>query len=278
MLGQVDFYLGPRPGYRGSVNTPVRAEAAATSGLYQIDLAVLRAAAALKVAVKGPQGNAACNRGIVPCRCRGRRRIPEFGRLRRSYRARAPFLGQHIQHLLGAGRDGQGLTSGTDGFAFQDASHPHHIQIGGVGAGADADLVHLPIGPISSVVLTLSGHVRAGRHRRQLAHRSMSSALVITARPRSDARGVSVQSSARPWAFRDARVISRRRGRVEAASAELRAHVGDGGAHPEPTGSLTPSPPYSMILPTPPFTGHSGAAPPGSHPWRRPRAPACRSD
>ena len=54
----------------------------------------------------------------------------------------APFCAEHAQHLPAAGRDDQ-RHIGIHGLALQDGRHAHHILIAGIGAGADAHLIHL---------------------------------------------------------------------------------------------------------------------------------------
>lgn len=51
-------------------------------------------------------------------------------------------LREHIEHLLGAGRDGKAHIW-VHGFALEDRGHFEHIEQGGIRTGADADLVNL---------------------------------------------------------------------------------------------------------------------------------------
>ena len=95
-----------RPSVAGSVISPVRAAATAVSGRHQIHLGVRCAAAALKVAVEGPQAHAAGvgRKAHADAGAAGAFQQPCAGGQNVGQRA---AVCQHGQHLPGAGGHGQ---------------------------------------------------------------------------------------------------------------------------------------------------------------------------
>ena len=108
---------------------------------YQIDLGIGGTAAPLKIAVEGPQAHAAGVGGEVhaDAGAAGTFQQPHAGG--QNIRQRTA-VGQHGQYLPGAGGDGH-TDGGGNGFSFQHGGGLEHIVQRGIGAGADADLIHL---------------------------------------------------------------------------------------------------------------------------------------
>ena len=131
---------------------------------HQIHLGIRRTAAALEVAVEGPQAHTAGVGGEAhtDTGAAGTFQQPRTGD--QNIRQRAA-VGQHGQDLPGAG--GHGHTDrGGHGPAFQHGGGFQQIVQRGIGAGADADLIHL------NALQTADGHhlirhVRAGDQRLQ---------------------------------------------------------------------------------------------------------------
>ena len=115
-------------------------------GGYQIDLAVLGAGAAEEVAVEGTQRDAAGIRRLAHADAGAARALEDAG-AGVDHDGEQTHVGHHIEHLLGAGRDGE-LHIRVNGLALEDVGDLHHIEEGGVGAGADADLVDLQLAAV----------------------------------------------------------------------------------------------------------------------------------
>ena len=140
--------------------------------------------------------------------------------------SQSAVLREHIEHLLGAGSDGKADIR-VHGFALEDREPPCSISVeGGVGAGADADLVDLDRADLL-YGLDIIRAVRAGRHRRKRGEVDVQS-------PRHKLRVGDRAASGDPILLA---ALSLQEctgylvgGENRGGSAELRAHVGDGGA------------------------------------------------
>jgi hypothetical protein len=130
----------------------------------EIDARVRRAGTALKVAVEGAQGNAFGIGGLPHPDAGAAGRFENAG-ARGDHISQRAVLREHIEHLLGAGRDGKAHIW-VHGFALEDRGHFEHIEQGGIRTGADADLVNLDRANLR-YTLDIIRAVRHGRHRRK---------------------------------------------------------------------------------------------------------------
>ena len=108
---------------------------------HQVHLGVRRAAAALKVAVEGPQAHTAGVGGEAHADAGAAGTFQQTGTGSQNVR-QGTAVGQHGQHLPGAGGHGH-ADGGGHGFSLQHGGGLQHVVQGGVGAGAHAHLVHL---------------------------------------------------------------------------------------------------------------------------------------
>ena len=191
-------------------------------GADQIDLSVCRAGAAFKVAVEGAQGYTVGIRGLAHADAGAARAFQHTG-------ARGNDIGQcavfreHVVHLLAAGCDSE-ADVGMNRLALQNRGDVHQIEVGGIGARADADLVYLD-GADSFHGFHVVGAVRAGHHGDERGQ--IHGDLLVIYR-------VGIGGERRPVLLTSLRAEKFTRdfvgGEDGGGGAELRAHVGDGGA------------------------------------------------
>ena len=191
-------------------------------GGYQIDLCVLGSAAAEEVAVKGAQGNALRVRRLSHADA-GTAGALKHSRARRDDVGQRAVLGEHVQHLLRAGCDGEGYAVG-DGLALEDMRDLHQVGVAGVGAGADAHLVDLHALELGER-LDRVGRVGTGGEGSELAEVDHD-VLVIDSVVVGLELGIGVLAALRLQEGEGVLVGREDRG----GSAQLGAHVGDGRA------------------------------------------------
>ena len=110
---------------------------------HQIHLGIRRTAAALKVAVEGPQAHAAGVGGEAHADAGAAGTFQQPGAGSQNV-GQGAAVGQHGQDLPGAGGHGH-ADGGGHGFSLQHGGGLQHVVQGGVGAGAYAHLVHLGV-------------------------------------------------------------------------------------------------------------------------------------
>ena len=130
---------------------------------------------------------------------------------------------EHAQHLTAAGRNDEGYVR-MHGLALEDGSHAHHVEVAGIGAGADAHLIHLDL-PGFFDGFDVIGHVRQRNHGYEFGqvdfNRFFVGGVCICC------EGDEVLSPA----LRDEESLRHFVGGEDGGGcAKLRAHVGDGGA------------------------------------------------
>ena len=128
---------------------------------------------------------------------------------------------EHAQHLPAARRDDQRYV-GVHGLALQDGGHAHHVQIAGVGARADAHLVHMD-GAGLCHGFHVVGHVRQRHHRHQ--RRQINLHRLVIRRIRVGGQRDKVRLAALRLQEAARHLVRGEHGRRR---AQLRAHVGNG--------------------------------------------------
>ena len=142
---------------------------------HQIHLGIRRTAAALEVAVEGPQAHTAGVGGEAHTDTGAAGAFQQPGAGGQNIRQRAA-VGQHGQDLPGAGGHGH-TDGGGHGPALQHSGGLQHIVQRGIGAGADADLIHL------DALQTADGHhlirhVGAGDQRLQRVQINVDNSVI----------------------------------------------------------------------------------------------------
>ena len=188
----------------------------------EVDLRVLRAAAAEEVAVERAQAHAAGIRREAHADARTAGTLEQARAAGEDVRERAA-VGEHGQHLLRSRRDGQAHARG-DGLAAQQRRDLEHIEQGRIRARADADLIDLRARE------RRHGHdivraVRAGDHGLQRVEVNVDNAVILRVRIARERDKVRRASLGREKRARH--VVRREDGRRR---AELGAHVRDRGA------------------------------------------------
>ena len=215
----------PRPASRGSVSTPVSGGGGGGFAAHQIDARALGAAAAKEVAVDWCAAITALVQGLCPMPMQGPHgAFRRCARRPRSCHASAPLCAEHVEHLPAARRDDQRHV-GIHGLALEDGGHAHHVQIAGVGARADAHLIHLNgpgSRPRSLRCPGICGQATIGSS----AERSISTASSYAASG-SAARGTIIRLAALRLQEAARHLVG---GEHRGRRAQLRAHVGDGRA------------------------------------------------
>ena len=188
----------------------------------EVDARALGAAAAEEVAVVGAHGDGVGLGRLTHADAGAAGGFQDARACGDHVRQRA-VAGQHGQHLLGAGADDQAHVR-VHGLALQDASHAHHIGIRRVGAGADEHLIHLDFAAFLDSLHDV-GHVGLGHQGLQGGKVDLDDLVVGGIRVGLEFRPVGL--AALGLEERAGHVIRREDG---GGRAQLRAHVGDGGA------------------------------------------------
>ena len=191
-------------------------------GRNEVDFRILRAGAALKVAVEGAQRNACGLRRLTHADA-GAARTLENTRTGGNNVGKRTVLREHIEYLLGARADGQGNVR-VNGLALEDSRDLHHIIVGRVGARADAALIYRNFTDFGDF-LDVIRHMRHSGER--LQSRKVYGVLLVVL-------GVRVGGQRYPYVAASLcleELLRRLIGREDRGRrAQLRAHVGDGGA------------------------------------------------
>ena len=187
---------------------------------HQVNLTVSRAGTALKVAVEGAQRNAVRIRGLPHADARAASTFEHACAGAHNVGQRAVFR-QHVVNLAAAGRNRQAHVR-VHGLALEDGSDVHEIEVRGIRAGTDADLIHLDrANGIHGLHIVRA--VRAGNHRHE-GGEIHSNFLVID--------GVRIRSERNPVLLAVLRLQESARhfigGEDGGCRAEFRAHVRDG--------------------------------------------------
>ena len=189
---------------------------------HEVDLRVLRAAAAEEVAVERAQAHAAGVGRETHADARAARALEQARAAGEDVRERAAVR-EHGQHLLRPRRDGQAHARG-DGPALEQGCDLEHIEQGRIRARADADLIDLRARERfhgDDVVRA----VRAGDHGLQRVEVDVNDAVI--ARVRVARKGDKVRLAPLGGEEGARHVVRREDGRRR---AELGAHVRDRGA------------------------------------------------
>ena len=189
----------------------------------QVHLGGGRPAAAVEIAVEGTDRYRVRSGGLAHADA-GATRALQYAGAGCNHVGQSAVLREHGHHLAGAGGDGQAAVGG-NGAAFpQNGRHLHHIREGGIGAAANADLIHL------DVLKLLHGPdiVRAvgtGSQRNQRAEVNLQRLIILGVPVR--AQGDVVLLPALGSEESTGRLVAREdRGR----RPQFRAHIGDCGA------------------------------------------------
>ena len=153
---------GISPRVRGSVSTPVSADAAATSGDTRKICASWVPERPLKIAVEGTQRYAAGLRRLTHADAGTACALQDTSACRDDI-CQSAVLRQHVEYLLGAGADGQ-RNLRAYGLALEDGSNLHHVVVRGVGARTDTALVYLDLADLG-YLLDVIRHVRHSSQR-----------------------------------------------------------------------------------------------------------------
>ena len=188
----------------------------------QVDLCVLGARTALKVAVEGAQGDAG-RLGRLAHADAGAAGALQDARAGRDDVGQGAVLGQHVKHLHGARADGQGHI-GMDVLALEDGRNLHHVIVRRVRARADAALVDLDRANLGDR-LYIVGHVRHSCQRDQGVQVDRVLLVIVRVRVGSQ-RDIDVLAALRLEECAGD-LVGREDGR---GRAQLCAHVGDGRA------------------------------------------------
>ena len=205
--------VGEHPGQRGGRGG---------FGADEVNLRVGGAGTSLEIAVEGAQGHAARIRRL-PHPDAGAAGAFQDPRARRNEIGQRPVFRQHVIHLLGSGRNGEGNV-GMHRLSLQDSRHLHHVHKRGIGAGADAALIDFHPFQLFHRPDRVGG-MGAGGQRAEGGEVNIDHLVVYRVVVRPDRHPVGLPALGAHEFTGD--LVRREDG---GRGAELRPHIGDGGA------------------------------------------------